>query len=1496
MKSYRFPVLGGLIATVVLVASHQLLFAEILIHPAPFNAYYWQGAHDGNQIGSLQGNNDPITFTGGGDAGNWARNWFGRYQTESDSGCQSGCQPPVFMGLPPEDGDTIFFTDLLFPPSVSIARPFDISGGSISLPNSGVSFGMHANFSGGSYDVLGIGITTMGRYGDTVPINFNGTSFRASQSFGATAVHDTLTLTGATMNSPLIELSAGYTFGAPAPPPDGTPLVSIKSGSQVIGGVIKVSQGYTGPGVTPAPRINVSESILRGFGMAVGFGDGDAPVEVTLMNQSDAVFTQFLTVGQEGRGALALEGTSKMLSPAAYGIIGSEGPGFLHISDHSEVSLDTIQIGLNDEGDVAIDTTGKLITNDGILGEIAGKQGTANVETSGRWETDKLTVGKNGIGYLYVRDQGTVKIEEQAILGEHESGHGFLYLIGANSHLELAQGSSLTIGREGSGTLNIHAGAKAQSESDLLLGAQKKGIGTIDIDGAGSELHTKNKLFIGNGDAAPVGTGTNGSGTITVRNGGLIKADKDVVLGLNGGSQGVVNLYGPQSKLELAEAATLTIGKSGKGELNLYEGATFTSTGEVKLGELDGSDGTVRIDGENSHWNVQGKLTIGDKTRGHVEVVNKGKLTAPAEELDLGNEQNSNGKLVIDGDGTEVNVGSNLFIGQRGTGVVEIKNKGKLTVPGEGIFLGTQAEGDGTLTLDGDGTQLDFQGQLIVADFGKGKIALQNGADFTTGDLTLGNFASSTGTLEVKGIADSHTNLTNFTTTGKLVAGAGGKGEVTILAGGILTTQGEAIIGEGSGLGTTEEQSVVTIKDVTSKWSIGGDLTIGKHAKAALNLSDGAQLVVTGNLVTIGEFEGSEGKLSMQQNPQGLGPIFNFHEIVRVGKAGKGELSISGLDEFIHVNFGLLALGLDESGDGSVDVAGADTQLSTSGEISVGGEGKGKLEVKQLAQVSSGTAINIRGTSELKRATATVTGHQGTGDNAKHSLIESSLIAVGESGYGTLTVSSGGLVRGLNGGPLELRIGMESGHGKLDLTDGQVTTESLDVGGTSEINVSGASVVKAPTLNLGAINATGTIGFTLNGSSQLETHMLTALNGTTTTLSGATAKIVLDESGNFTLGGSADKTATLNVQAGAIEGPKATLSAGNKGKAIVNVTGAGSIQVQQIIVGHISSNVVGGSQFTATGNTTSTGANSITVHKGATLTAASGAQVAALNTATINGTVSVTGGSMPVGDFSEIPTVELGAVTVGPNGVLNGSGKIVGDLYGKFDGTVTGKRHPAVGAGTSPGILTVEGNVDLDAGTVLEMEIGGPTPGTQHDQIVATGSINVDALVNVAIVNSGGGFQLPSVGNQYTLLSAGGGVTANFENASSLYSVAGGSRVDWALSSTTNSSVLQASNITTLLDGDYNGDGAVDAADYVVWRHAAGGINLAADGNRDGVVDNLDFAVWRANFGQTTGSGLGANSNAAVPEPAAVLLMIIAAGWRLRRRRLHRTSQQLSTP
>ena len=89
------------------------------------------------------------------------------------------------------------------------------------------------------------------------------------------------------------------------------------------------------------------------------------------------------------------------------------------------------------------------------------------------------------------------------------------------------------------------------------------------------------------------------------------------------------------------------------------------------------------------------------------------------------------------------------------------------------------------------------------------------------------------------------------------------------------------------------------------------------------------------------------------------------------------------------------------------------------------------------------------------------------------------------------------------------------------------------------------------------------------------------------------------------------------------------------------------------------------------------------------------------------------------------------------------------------------------------------------------------------------------------------------------------------------------------------------------VDGDYNHNGTVDSADYIIWRQKLGSTtSLDADGDINGIVDAGDYDIWRRNFGSSlfgSGSSLPLDTGQSllqpgggVPEPASVTLALLA--------------------
>ena len=89
------------------------------------------------------------------------------------------------------------------------------------------------------------------------------------------------------------------------------------------------------------------------------------------------------------------------------------------------------------------------------------------------------------------------------------------------------------------------------------------------------------------------------------------------------------------------------------------------------------------------------------------------------------------------------------------------------------------------------------------------------------------------------------------------------------------------------------------------------------------------------------------------------------------------------------------------------------------------------------------------------------------------------------------------------------------------------------------------------------------------------------------------------------------------------------------------------------------------------------------------------------------------------------------------------------------------------------------------------------------------------------------------------------------------------------------------------LPGDYNQNGTVDAADYVLWRQNVGAPAGTLPNDVDsGEIGQAQYNTWRANFSNTSASASLAIR--AVPEPGSLLLLLIGIGvGSLRRRCRH---------
>jgi hypothetical protein len=206
----------------------------------------------------------------------------------------------------------------------------------------------------------------------------------------------------------------------------------------------------------------------------------------------------------------------------------------------------------------------------------------------------------------------------------------------------------------------------------------------------------------------------------------------------------------------------------------------------------------------------------------------------------------------------------------------------------------------------------------------------------------------------------------------------------------------------------------------------------------------------------------------------------------------------------------------------------------------------------------------------------------------------------------------------------------------------------------------------------------------------------------------------------------------------------------------------------------------------------------------------------------------------------------FGGTLSGLGTITTGSGPIPGQVENRGGTIAPGTVVPGNGAGQ----LDIIGRFASGPAANLSIELGG-TSSNQYDKVNVVGGATLDGKLTVSLFN---GFN-PTVGNTFTFLTT----TEDIGGAFSQFLVPDG--VNMRVNYLANSAQIQVGN-----PGDFNFDGKVDAGDYVLWRQNGWG--------------PLNYNAWRSNFGVTyPGSG------AAIPEPAALTLVVLSAcGFACRRR------------
>lgn len=209
-----------------------------------------------------------------------------------------------------------------------------------------------------------------------------------------------------------------------------------------------------------------------------------------------------------------------------------------------------------------------------------------------------------------------------------------------------------------------------------------------------------------------------------------------------------------------------------------------------------------------------------------------------------------------------------------------------------------------------------------------------------------------------------------------------------------------------------------------------------------------------------------------------------------------------------------------------------------------------------------------------------------------------------------------------------------------------------------------------------------------------------------------------------------------------------------------------------------------------------------------------------------------------------------------------------------IDAFLTGINPSSVIYGTGINAATTNGAPYVSGGTPSELvyfqDLG--LPGVVVGVGTATVSPGVDPLGNPAWDNA-------------SIIAFG-----NYTGAMPTFAANSGTKKTAAnILTTSTSPFIHADNATTTfvsrraLTGDYDLNGRVDIADYVIWRNNMGTTNKLRNDFTPGVGTD-DHARWKANLGTTLPTGASVMTGA-VPEPSTLVLcmLALAAGWAGRR-------------
>jgi T5SS/PEP-CTERM-associated repeat protein len=457
------------------------------------------------------------------------------------------------------------------------------SNGSVSVSGAGSAWNNTANLSVGRLGAGGLGISGGGAVTD-VNVSIGGGA-SASGIVTVTGAGSTWTNSGDVYVGDLGSGTLAISNGASVTTVGNSLVGNLNTGAATVTGIgsswaagasLVVGLGSTGT-LQVLQGGSVSATTIE-MGSAIG-----AQGTATIDGVGSALATGTLTVGVDGTGQLTVSNGGSVSSTSAFlGYYGGSSGSVLVNGAGSTWATGTLSLGEGGTGVLTI-SNGGIVTSTGAInvGASAGATGTILVDGAGSGlglnSNATFAIGAAGTGTLNITNGGAVAVGNAAV-GFGPGSTGSVLVDGAGSNWITA--NTLALGFAGTGTLVISNGG-AVSTGTGGIGVSSGGSGSAVIDGAGSSWGVS-ALYVG----------LNTTGSVAVTHGGSL-INLQAMIGASGGSTGSVTIDGAGSSW--TNQLFLSIGDQGTGKLTIANGGAVSANGMFLIANHAGSNGALNI-------------------------------------------------------------------------------------------------------------------------------------------------------------------------------------------------------------------------------------------------------------------------------------------------------------------------------------------------------------------------------------------------------------------------------------------------------------------------------------------------------------------------------------------------------------------------------------------------------------------------------------------------------------------------------------------------------------------------------------------------------------------------------------------------------------------------------------------------------------------------------------------------------------------------------------